>query len=51
MRHKTSYYGIWIEEDRGYYYIVDDNGNEQPMDQTYPVEQDVEDFRDQVCNY
>ncbi len=44
---KTAYYGIDIVEDKGYFFLMDDSGNERMFDH-YPLEDEIKQFRKNV---
>lgn len=45
---KTKYYGIYIMEANGAYWIVDDNGNDQCFCHVVPTETDIENYRNNL---
>jgi hypothetical protein len=43
MNSRTSYYGIWIFQDNGYYFLQSDRGDEKAFDRK-PTQKDIDKF-------
>ena len=49
-QYKTRYCGIYVQEDHGYYWIVDDFGCERHFGKKLPTSDDVEAYRADAIN-
>lgn len=47
----TKYFGIWIEEDGGHYWILDANGGERDCGMVKPTDEQVTDYRNSIMKY
>lgn len=45
---ETAYFGIWIEEQDGEFWIVDANGGEHSIGNDYPTKEQVTEYRNLI---
>ena len=50
MNIKTAYYGLWIVEDNGEYWLQDESGCDEYFGHVMPTEADVVAYIDRVFN-
>jgi hypothetical protein len=46
---ETAYYGIYVVEEDGHYWLTSDHGCEDYIGTGYPTDTQVDDYRDRVC--
>ena len=49
VNHPTHYYGIWLTEERGEWWISDDRGGEEYCGASRPALEDIDRYRDDAA--